>query len=273
MELFDSHCHIQSAGVQGGERTTHERWQKAGVKADGILARAHDAGVTHMLCVGCDVEDSELAVSFVQAHPGTWAAIGIHPHEAQRFSDKSDELARFMAQATKPKVVAVGECGLDYFYEHSPKAAQRRILEFQLELALTHQLPLVFHVREAFADFWPIFEAYHSTRQPIRGVLHSFTDTQANADRAFGHGLFVGVNGIATFTKDPQQQGLFRDLPLDSMLLETDAPFLTPHPYRGKICEPNHVRTTAEFLARLRNEPVETIAKATTQNARQLFRV
>src|SRR6185437_15172603 len=129
----------------------------------------------------------------------------------------------------------------------------------------------IFHVREAFDDFWPVFESYQSGRKPVRGVLHSFTDSQANLERAMRHGLYVGVNGIATFTKNPGQRELYRTMPIEVLLLETDAPFLTPTPDRGKICEPKHVRTTAEFLAELRGESLEALAETTTQNARQLF--
>lgn len=272
MELFDTHCHIQSAEGPAGERTTREKWEKAGVTVKDILGRAREKHVTRLLCVGCDIEDSRLAVSFAQAHEGIWAAVGIHPHEAKHFPDH-ESLMPFVDLVVQQKVVAIGECGLDYFYSHSDKSVQKRIFIFQLELALKHDLPLVFHVRDAFDDFWPIFESYHSASTPIRGVLHSFTDSQENAERAMQHGLFIGVNGIATFTKSVAQQSLYRDLLLKHLLLETDAPFLTPHPYRGTICEPYHVRITAEFLARQRNEQVDMIAEATTKNARQLFRV
>jgi len=138
-------------------------------------------------------------------------------------------------------------------------------------LALEHNLPVIFHVRDAFDDFWPIFERYYSKDRPIRGVLHSFTDTQANLEKALGYGLYIGVNGIATFTKKPEQQAMYRSIPLASLLLETDAPFLTPVPYRGKICEPYHIRTIAEFLAAQRGEKLEAISEATTSNARRLF--
>ncbi len=169
--------------------------------------------------------------------------------------------------------MAVGECGLDYLYENSDRASQLEVLKFQIELAHQHNLPMIFHVRDAFDDFWPVFESYHASDRPVRGVLHSFTDTQANLDRALQHGLYIGVNGIATFTKSVAQQELNRTVPLQNLLLETDAPFLTPVPDRGKICEPYHIRTIAEFLAKARGESVEIIADATTHNARQLFSI
>lgn len=274
MELFDSHCHIQSVGALDGEEATRALWAKFGeLNPDEVVRRAHEAEVARLLCVGCHTEDSELAVEFVRGRENAWAAIGIHPHEAVRFLADARAHDALASLATAPKVVAIGECGLDYFYEHSPKEQQIEVLRFQIELALEHGLPLVFHVREAFADFWPVFESYHSAHRPIRGVLHSFTDSADNLDRALKHGLYIGVNGIATFTKKPEQREIFRTLPGDRLLLETDAPFLTPIPYRGTICEPYHTRVIAEFLAAERHETVESLAEATTNNARRLLGV
>lgn len=268
MEFVDTHCHIQSAGQAKGERTTRDLWAKAGdTSVEEIISRAHEANVQQMICVGCDVEDSVLAVETVKNHDSLSASIGIHPHEAQHFVDNQTELDRFSALATEEKVVAVGECGLDYFYTHSPKEQQIKILEFQLELATKHNLPVIFHVREAFDDFWPVLDQFEG----IRGVLHSYTDNQANLEKAVQKGLYIGVNGIATFAKQKEQLSMYKAIPLNSLLLETDAPFLTPVPYRGTICEPKHVVLTAEFLASLRGDTVPEIAHATTQNARQLF--
>lgn len=268
MEFVDTHCHIQSAGQKVGERTTRELWAKAGdTSVDQIVARAHEAGVTQMICVGCDVDDSALAVEVVKTRENLYASIGIHPHEAQHFVGNTGQLDRFAALATDEKVVAVGECGLDFFYTHSPKEAQVAILEYQLDLARKHDLPVIFHVREAFDDFWPILANFKG----IRGVLHSFTDNQANMEKALTNGLYIGVNGIATFAKNEDQLGVYKAIPKENLLLETDAPFLTPVPFRGTICEPKHVVLTAEFLADLRGETVLDISQATTQNARKLF--
>ncbi len=268
MELVDTHCHIQSAGLKIGEKGTRQLWAKAPeLTADRIVANAVEAGVTRLLCVGCDLEDSQLAVDFVRDRPGCWATVGIHPHEAQHFAGQADVLADFARLATQPKVVAVGECGLDFYYEHSPRPAQVEVLKFQIELALKHDLPLIFHVREAFDDFWPIFDQY----QGLRGVLHSFTDTAENLGKALDRGLYIGVNGIATFTKNPENLTVFQKIPLEKLLLETDAPFLTPVPYRGTINEPKRVGSIAEFIAGLRGESREDLAAATTSNARKLF--
>jgi len=270
MELVDTHCHIQSAGLSRGERSTRELWAKAGdLTTETIVSQAVANGVTRMVCVGCDLEDSRLAIEFAAQHDQSWASIGIHPHEAALHTDKLETFAELV---TQPKVVAIGECGLDYFYEHSPREAQIAVLKFQLELAVSAGLPLIFHVRQAFDDFWPIFDAVQATSATkIRGVLHSFTDSQANLDRAVECGLFIGVNGIATFAKDPEQIAMYQAIPVDHLLLETDAPFLTPAPFRGTINEPKQIKTVAEFLSGLRNEPLEGLAAHTTNNARALF--
>jgi TatD DNase family protein len=254
-------------------------WEKAGFPTgDELIGRARQYGVQKMICVGCSLPDSELAIGFVKDRENMYASIGIHPHESKDYIDSMErdgsKLARFTALAAQPKVIAVGECGLDYHYGHSDPASQALILRYQIELALAHDLPMIFHVREAFAHFWPIFDSYAgqgSAGQPIRGVLHSFTDNQANLDMAVERGLYVGVNGIATFTKSQEQRDMYKNIPLSRLLLETDSPFLTPSPYRGNICEPYHISVTAEFLAGLRNEPIIQLAQTTTANARNLF--
>lgn len=268
-ELVDTHCHIQSIGLKYGERSTRELWAKApDLVADDVVAEAAKHGVTRMICVGCDLEDSELAVEFVKSRENCWASIGLHPHEAQHFAGDRAKLDQFAALATDEKVIAIGECGFDFFYNHSPKEAQVEILKFQLNLAVKHNLPLIFHVREAFDDFWPIFDEYAGK---IRGVLHSFTDSKANLERAIERGLYIGVNGIATFAKDELQLEVYRTIPLGNLLLETDAPFLTPTPYRGSINEPKRVGTVADFLAELRGENRQQLAETTTANAKHLF--
>ncbi|HEX8182565.1 MAG TPA: TatD family hydrolase [Candidatus Saccharimonadales bacterium] len=277
MEFIDTHCHIQGSTIKsgdGGEAITRNMWQKAGFPTgDELIVRATDAGVRRMICVGCTIADSELAVEFVQSRDNCVASIGIHPHEAKDYSSHDDktksQLQRFAAMAAHDKVVAVGECGLDYFYEHSAPAEQARVLHYQIRLALEHDLPMIFHVREAFDDFWPIFDQYDG----IRGVLHSFTDSPENLAMALERGLYIGVNGIATFTKSDQQREMYKSIPLSRLLLETDAPYLTPSPYRGNICEPYHTSVTAKFLAELRNEALGELAEATSSNAKQLFRI
>jgi TatD DNase family protein len=267
-DLTDTHCHIQSVGLQTGERSTSELWAKAPeLTVDAVLRNAADNQVTRMVCVGCDLEDSQLAVSFAADHQQCSASIGLHPHEAKHYAEQESLLTAFAVLASQPKVVAIGECGLDYFYEHSPKEAQKTVLQFQLALALKQNLPMIFHVREAFDDFWPLFDAYPG----MKGVVHSFTDSEQNLNQAIERGLYIGVNGIATFSKDSAQLAVYRSIPFERLVLETDAPFLTPTPYRGSINEPKHIKEIAHFLSELRSEPLEELTRVTTKNAIDLF--
>lgn len=268
MELTDTHCHIQSIGLDYGERVTRELWAKTeGLTVDSVVKAARLDGVNRLICVGCDLKDSLLAVNTAQNYDGCWASIGIHPHEAKEYVGNEAKLNEFTDLASKTKVVAVGECGLDYYYDHSPRKDQITILKFQIELALKHNLPLIFHVREAFDDFWPIFDSYSG----IRGVLHSYTDTPDNLEKALARGLNIGVNGIATFAKEPALIEVYKKIPFDKLLLETDSPFLSPVPHRGSINQPKNVLAVAKFLADLRQEPLAELASNTTQNAVELF--
>lgn len=271
MQLVDTHCHIHEilgADASKGDQVP-EKWHKAGVHdADLVIANAAEAEVTKLICVGCSLQDSRLAVEFVQKRPNCWASIGIHPHEAREHMNLASKKAFADLLETPAKIVAIGECGLDYYYQHSPKAEQIELLHFQLALAEKHNLPVIFHVRDAFDDFWPIYDTYK-----VRGVIHSFSATRKELDQILSRNLFVGLNGIMTFTKNAGQLAAAKAVPVEKLLLETDAPFLTPHPYRGTICEPRHIRVTAEFLANLREESLLEFAKQTTTNAHKLFGV
>jgi len=247
--LFDTHCHI------------HEPIFTLDVEES--LSRAQVAGVEKYLCVGTSEESSKLAIAFSAHYTGSFATVGVHPHDTKDGYEKIAELA------SQPGVVAVGEIGLDYFYTHSPRDIQIAALKTQIEVALKHNLPIVFHVREAFDDFWPIFDSYPS----IRGVLHSFTDSQTHLDEALKRGLYIGVNGISTFTKDDAQKAMFDAIPLERLLFETDAPFLTPNPFRGKVNESAFVRNIAEYHAERRGITIDEIAEATTANAHALFAI
>ncbi len=245
--LIDTHCHIHDANYP--------------LDAGDVITRAHAAGVKQMIVVGTSEQSSREAVAFARNHEQVYAAIGVHPHDTK---DGYDEIA---ALAAENNVVAIGEVGLDYFYTHTPRELQTAALEAQLQVAQDRALPVIFHVREAFEDFWPIFNNFPG----LHGVLHSFTDSQANAELAMARGLMIGLNGISTFTKDPVQQAMFANLPLDHIVFETDAPFLTPKPFRGTVNEPAFVRTIAEHHATIRGISLEEIAAATTANARALF--
>jgi TatD DNase family protein len=253
LELFDTHCHIQFADYP--------------LETSSVLAAAETMGVTRLIAVGCALQDSQAAVEFATRHENVWASVGLHPHEGARYVHDHHALQQFRDLVAKNKVVAIGETGLDYYYEHSPKKDQINLLRFQLDLATEHNLPLIFHVRDAFKDFWPIFDDYKG----LNGVIHSFTSNIADLEQILSRGLLVGLNGIMTFTKDIGQLEAAKTIPLQNLVLETDAPFLTPVPFRGKICEPKHVRNVGEFLADLRGESLEILAKATTNNAKRLF--
>jgi TatD DNase family protein len=268
MQLVDTHCHIHEATlVPKGDEFMQSKWHKAGITDPApIIAEAREAGVTKLICVGTTLSDSRLAVELAQKQTGCYASIGIHPHESEDHNS-NEHLDEFRKLATEQKVVAVGECGLDYYYEHSPKKHQQELLEFQLDLALKHNLPLIFHVRDAFDDFFAILGHF----QGVRGVIHSFTADKTVLDKALNTGLYLGLNGIMTFTKAQDQLEAAKAVPLQKLLFETDAPFLTPHPFRGTICKPKYLRVTAEFLSNLRGENLEELALATTQNAANLF--
>lgn len=249
--LIDTHCHIHELDYP--------------LPLADVLQRAHDAGVDKMICVGTSEASSVEAVELAAKYDHLYASVGVHPH------DTKDGYAQ-IAELAKQGVVAVGEVGLDYYYNHSPRDVQIAALESQIQTALDNNLPIIFHVREAFDDFWPVFDNFQSASWRIRGVLHSFTDTQQNLDQAFSRGLYVGINGISTFTKDPAQQKMYASIPLERMLLETDAPFLTPTPYRGTINEPAFVSEVAKFHAKIRGIDPDEVAVATTANATTLFR-
>lgn len=247
--LIDTHCHI------------HESYE---LPINEVLERATEADVHEYICVGTSEESSKQAIEFAEAHSGAYAVIGVHPHDTK---DGYDEITTLVG--TSSKIIAVGEIGLDYFYTHSPREMQLKALEAQIKVALKHDLPIIFHVREAFDDFWPIFDKYPG----IRGELHSFTDSAENLQKALDRGLYIGINGISTFTKDETQKLTFDSIPLERLLFETDAPFLTPAPLRGKVNEPAYVELVAEYHANRRGIRLEEIADATTTNARTLFSI
>ena len=251
MMFTDTHCHIHESGFYETDR-------------EAVYKRAAAAGIS-MICIGTNEAFSREAVEFVASRDNTWATVGVHPHDVK---DGWSDIARILAEKPE-KLVGIGEVGLDYYYDNSPRDIQVRALEEQLQLAVDYNLPVSFHVRNAFDDFWPIFANFHS----LRGVLHSFTDNQANLEKGLSEGLYIGVNGISTFTKDDSQRQLFDTIPLEKMLLETDAPFLTPTPHRGKVNEPAFVRNVAEYHAAQRGVELEHLARVTSTNASQLFSI
>lgn len=255
MEFVDSHC--------------HPHFDDFLPDAGQMLTRAEQAGVKRLIAVGTTLEDSQKAIDFAAGHKNVWASAGVHPHDASQFLSSSDNLEKLKQILNSSSIVAVGEIGLDYYKNYSPKEEQLKCLKQQIEIGLPTGLPFIFHVRDAWDDFWPLIDNYPG----IKGVIHSFSSDQNQLHNVLKRGLFVGLNGIMTFTSDEAQLKAAKTVPLTSLLLETDAPFLAPKPFRGQICEPKHVRTVAEFLAHLRGQKLEELANTTTANALNLFKL
>jgi TatD DNase family protein len=248
--IIDTHCHIHDSEffLENREEAYRE---------------SREAGVV-MVCVGTNVQSSKEAINFCRTHEACYPVVGIHPHDTK---DNDTSEIRALVEANREQIVGIGEIGLDYFYGHSDRETQMRVLREQLQIAQDFDLPVSFHVREAFDDFWTIFDEFPG----IRGVLHSFTDSQANLDEARKRGLLIGVNGISTFTKEAQQQRLFTEVSLEDILLETDAPFLTPKPFRGKMNLPAYVTLVAAHQAELKSVSPDDVIRATTANAQRIF--
>jgi TatD DNase family protein len=251
MQFTDTHCHIHESSYEDNEQA---------------YSRAIESGIARMVMVGTNEQSSHEAVVFAREHDAAWATLGLHPHDATSGLAAVEDLRRILKHSTD-KIVAIGEIGLDYFYDNSPRELQLDMLHAQIELAQEYNLPVVFHVREAFSDFWPIFDQYKG----LRGVLHSFTDDLSNMEQALARGLYIGINGIATFAKD--RQDVYRAIPVTSTLLETDAPYLTPVPYRGKVNEPAFITYVAQHIANLQSISLQELSRVTERNATHLFSI
>lgn len=260
MKLVDTHCHLHDPEFYTSEQQL-EMYSNL-VSAD-----------TGIICASTSEQASRSAVSFAANHENVWAMVGVHPHDTK---DGYDVIGDILAE-NHDEIVGLGEIGLDYYYMNSPRETQIVAFEQQLQWSIDYGLPISFHVRDAkdsskssvWDDFWPIFDNFRG----LRGVLHSFTDVQAHLDEGFERGLYVGVNGICTFTKDPLQQTLYQNIPLEKLLLETDAPFLTPAPLRGKINEPSFVGRVAEHMATVHGVSLDFVSTTTTANAKRLFSI
>lgn len=270
LQLVDTHCHIHDSELAA----------KYDCDPEDILRAARDAGVSSLIVVGTNVKSSQEAVKFADAHDDVYAAIGIHPHEAKKFSkeDLAGQLTAIDALESE-RIVAVGECGLDYFYHNEPEVLERQewLFREQLMIAGKRSLPLIFHIRDAkkprdisvFDDFLRIMAEFSD----LRGVVHSFSADEAALQKVLGAGFYVGLNGIMTFTKEQRQLDAATAVPLERLVLETDAPFLTPTPHRGTMCEPKHVTDITRFLCEIRGDSEVTLAGQTTKNAKNLFKI
>lgn len=253
MELVDTHCHIH--------------FKDYSLDKQEVLQNARNAGVGRIICVGTTLDDSRRAALFAAEHDNVWAAAGVHPHDAADFADDTKAQSEFRDLLKNGGFKAVGEIGLDYYKNYSSAEDQQKALRLQIEAGLPTGLPFIFHVREAWDDFWQIYDSY----PVMKGVIHSFSATVKQLDEVLKRGLFVGLNGIMTFTTDHSQLTAAKQIPADRLLLETDAPFLTPNPYRGQTCQPKHVLDIAGFLADLRAENLSELSAASTKNALELF--
>ena len=255
MTLTDSHCHLDDKQFDADRETTIER--------------ALAAGVGNMLAVGSGdgPPDLEAGIRLAERYDAIHATVGIHPHEARKADPGS--LARLAELAAHPKVVALGEIGLDYHYDFSPRETQRAIFAEQLRIARDARLPIVIHTREAWLDTLQLLEQHWAGDTP-GGIMHCFSGGPAEARRVVEMGFHVSFAGMVTFPKAVEIQDAARVVPLDRILIETDAPYLAPIPHRGKRNEPAFVAYTAHKLAELRGEPVETLTRAAATNFRRL---
>lgn len=255
MRLIDSHCHLNYEGL--AERQAE------------VLEKARERGVTGFLNISTRQREWKEIVAVAEREPDVWASIGVHPHEADAHPDLG---ARVLVEAADhPRVIAIGECGLDYYYDKSDRAEQRERFLAHIEAARQSGLPLVVHTRDAEGDTAEILEAAVK-EGGVTGVLHCFTGSADLARKGLDLGFYVSLSGIVTFKNAMDLQATAKWLPADRMLVETDSPFLAPVPHRGQTCEPAFVADTAAFVAQLRGEVAEELAEATTANFFKLFK-
>ena len=247
--LFDSHCHVDE-----------EQFQQ---DREEVLRRMAENGVTRAAVVGSDMATSAQGVTFAAAHPGFVAVVGVHPHEAKGFQEA--DLQRLAAWYTSGQAKAIGEIGLDYYYDFSPREIQREVCLRQIELAYTLGAPAVFHIRDAHGDMLDLFRACRS-RLP-GGIIHCYSGSWECAREYLDMGFYISFAGPVTFKKAPHLQDTARKVPRDRLLIETDSPYLAPEPVRGRRNEPANVRYVAQKLALLREETFEDLAAYTYQNA------
>ncbi|MBA4379099.1 MAG: hydrolase TatD [Anaerolinea sp.] len=270
MNLTDTHCHLD--------------FNRFDADRDEVLARAWETGLTRILIPGLTATSSRAAVKLAESHPKLFAAVGVHPNDVDKFN--VDTPARLRELAKNPKVVAIGEIGLDYYWDSAPHDHQQKVLQEQLALAAEIHLPVVLHFREkgdaphgeCAEDLIKILEDWVNKLRVGKnslaerpGVLHSFCGSHETAQRAIQLGFYIGVTGPVTFKKARERQEIIAALPLERLLIETDAPFLAPHPHRGQRNEPAFVREIADKIGQLHSRNLEEVAAATSASAAKLF--
>jgi len=254
VRLIDSHCHLNYEGLVE--------------RQDEVLENARDRGVQGFLNISTRQREWNDVVGVAERNADVWASVGVHPHEADAHPDLG---ATALVEATRhPRVIAIGECGLDYYYDKSDRAAQRERFEAHIDAARQTRLPLIVHTRDAEGDTAEILERAVKEKG-VTGVLHCFTGSAELARKGLDLGFYVSLSGIVTFKNAQELQETAKWLPADQMLVETDSPFLAPVPHRGKKCEPAFVADTAAFVAHLRGEEPEHLGEATTANFFKLF--
>lgn len=250
LRLFDAHCHL-----------TAEAFAE---DLDAVLARAREAGVEEMVTIASDPEDGAAALALARAHPGLHATAGLHPHDAERFGPEAEEAIRRLLAA--PEVVAVGETGLDFYYDNAPRARQTESFEAQVALARDADLPVVVHAREADAEVAEVIRGAPG----VRGVLHCFSGGAELLETGLDAGWYVSFSGIVTFRRFDAAERV-RRVPDDLLLIETDSPYLAPVPHRGRRNEPARLPHTCAAVAAIRGVPAERIAETTRRNARRFY--
>lgn len=252
--LTDSHCHLNYKGLVEEQAA--------------VLARAREAGVGMMLNIATRESEWDDVLATAEGNPDVWASVGIHPHEADAHPEV--DTAKLVARAANPRIVGIGETGLDYYYDHSDRERQKASFRAHIAAARETGLPLIVHTRDAEADTLEILTG-EMEKGAYKGVIHCFTASGELADRAMALGFYISISGIVTFKNAKDLQETAARIPADRLLIETDSPFLAPVPHRGRTCEPAYVADTARFLAALRGEPLEELAAVTSRNFLTLF--
>ncbi|MFT4614860.1 MAG: TatD DNase family protein [Bacteroidia bacterium] len=251
--IIETHCHLDYLEKNGLEDT---------------LARCGEVGIERIITIAVSPDNLDLVLGLTRHAANIYGTQGVHPHEAESYS--ADVEAQIRRGAAEPKILAIGEIGLDYFYDHADRGVQRRVFEQQLALADELDLPVVIHTREADEDTRDILAGF-SGRLRKRGVIHSFTSSPELAEYCLAEGFMLGFNGIATFSKAQNVRDVIALTPIEQILLETDAPYLTPVPYRGKPNAPFYLPFIAEQVAACKEMPVETLLQQAYQNSLSLF--
>ena len=252
--LIDSHCHLEYKGLVEDQQ--------------GVLARAREAGIGGFLSISTRQREWDQVIGTAEREADVWASVGIHPHEADGHADLGE--AALLAKAEHSKVIAIGETGLDYYYDHSDRETQKALFRRHISVARQTGLPIIIHTRDAEEDTFAIL-ADEMEQGTYPALIHCFTASQDFARKVLGLGLTISLSGIVTFKNARDLQAIAADLPEDRILVETDAPFLAPIPHRGRVCEPAFTADTARFVAGLRGVDPEVLAEQTTRNFFKLF--